>query len=47
MPCIPNITAPWMPGKSNLMVKGQPALQVNCQLICMWAGTIKINSDGQ
>ena len=47
MPCIPNTTTPWMPAKSNMMVKGQPALQDNCQLICGWAGTIKIITNGQ
>jgi hypothetical protein len=47
MPCIPNTTAPWLNGKTDLLLKGQPALLNNCQLMCMWAGSIKLNSDGQ
>jgi hypothetical protein len=46
-PCIPNVTAPWMPGKTDLLIKGQPALLDNCQLMCMWAGSIKLNTNGQ
>lgn len=47
MPCIPNTTSPWMSGKSDVLVKGMPALMDNCQLMCMWAGNIKITSNGQ
>lgn len=43
MPCIPNLTAPWMPGKMNLLVRNQPALLDNCKLMCMWAGVIQIS----
>ncbi len=42
MPCIPNITAPWMPGKAALLVGGKPALMDNCKLMCMWGGVIEI-----
>ena len=40
MPCIPNTTTPWAPGKVNLQVKGSPALMDNCKLMCMWGGLI-------
>lgn len=43
MPCIPNITAPWAPGKMNLLIKKQPALLDNCKLMCMWGGVIQIS----
>lgn len=47
MPCIPNTVAPWMPGKPDVLLKGQPALLDNCKLQCMWAGTISLVSNGQ
>jgi len=47
MPCIPNITAPWMQGEATVLVKGQPALMDNCKLMCMWAGMIQITDHGQ
>ncbi|MDR0516491.1 MAG: DUF4280 domain-containing protein, partial [Fibromonadaceae bacterium] len=46
MPCIPN-TSPWIPGKPNLLVKGQPALMDNCKCMCMWASPIGITDAGQ
>jgi hypothetical protein len=47
MPCIPNTTAPWMPGNMKVLVKGQPALMDDCKLMCMWAGMIEITQEGQ
>ena len=47
MPCIPNIVAPWMNGKTNVLVKGQPALMNDCKLMCMWCGTIEVTNEGQ
>ena len=47
MPCIPNTVVPWMPGKPDVLLKGQPALLDNCKLQCMWAGTISLISNGQ
>ncbi len=47
MPCIPAITAPWMPGNMQCMIQGQPALTRNSQCICMWGGVIKFTTDGQ
>ena len=47
MPCMPNTTAPWMPGNMAVLVKGQPALMNDDKLMCMWAGIIEISEDGQ
>jgi hypothetical protein len=47
MPCLPNITAPWMPGNTTVLVKGQPALMDNCKLMCIWGGIIQVNNHGQ
>jgi hypothetical protein len=47
MPCMPNIATPWINGKTNVLVKGQPALMNNCKLNCVWAGIIEITEDGQ
>lgn len=47
MPCIPNTPAPWMPGKTNVMVANVPALNKTCKLACLWAGTIQFNFPGQ
>ena len=47
MPCIPNTTAPWIPGNMTTLVKGQPALMNDDKLMCMWAGVIEITNDGQ
>lgn len=45
MPCIPAITAPWMPGGKQ-KITGMPALLDNCKLICMFGGQITISSPG-
>ena len=47
MPCIPNTVSPWMSGKMDVFVKGQPALLNNDKLMCMWAGVIEIIDEGQ
>lgn len=47
MPCIPAITAPWMPGNPQCLIQGQPALTRNSQCLCMWGGVIKFTTDGQ
>ena len=48
MPCIPNTAAnPWVKGKNNVLIKGQPALMDDCKLMCMWGGTIEIVDTGQ
>jgi hypothetical protein len=47
MPCIPNTVAPWLNGKTNVIVKGKPALTDKCKCMCMWAGVIEITDAGQ
>ena len=47
MPCIPNTQIPWMGGKMDCMVKGQPALLKSSTCQCLWAGSISIIFDGQ
>ncbi len=47
MPCIPAITAPWMPGKPTCLIQGQPALTRNSQCMCMWGGLVRFTTDGQ
>jgi hypothetical protein len=47
MPCLPNITSPWMKGLLSVDVKGQPALMDDSKLFCAWAGIIEVANDGQ
>jgi len=47
MPCIPNTTAPWMPGSPMVMIANMPALNDTSICMCMWAGVISITSPGQ
>ena len=47
MPCKHNTPSPWMPGKVDYLVKGQPALLRSSKCECGWGGTISIINDGQ
>lgn len=47
MPCMHNTPMPWMGGKMDYLVKGQPALLKSCKCQCMWGGTISLVTDGQ
>ena len=47
MPCVHNTPAPWMGGKMDYLIKGQPALLKSCKCQCMWGGTISFVNDGQ
>lgn len=47
MPCMHNTPFPWMNGKNDYIVKGNPALLKSSTCSCMWGGTISIISDGQ
>ena len=47
MPCIPFITSPWVKGKNDVFVKGQPALLKDDRLFCLYTGIIEITDDGQ
>ena len=47
MPCMHNTPFPWLGGKMDYLIKGQPALLKSCKCQCMWGGTISIVDDGQ
>lgn len=47
MPCVPNTPFPWMGGKNDVILKGQPALLKSSTCKCVWGGTITITFDGQ
>lgn len=47
MPCIPNPSGPWNPGKADVLEKDIPALLNTCELQCQWAGTIGLIDNGQ
>lgn len=47
MPCVPMITAPWMPGAPTVLIDGMPALDNNSKLMCQWGGVIQITVPGQ
>jgi hypothetical protein len=46
-PCIPNTVAPWIPMAPTILIAGQPVLENDSQLMCMWGGVITISSPGQ
>ena len=47
MPCVPNTPFPWMNGKNDVLLKGQPALLKSSSCKCIWGGVITITNDGQ
>lgn len=47
MPCVHNTPFPWMNGKEDHMVKGNPALLKSSTCQCLWGGTISLVTDGQ
>lgn len=47
MPCVPNTPFPWMNGKNDVLLKGNPALISTSKLKCVYGGTITITFDGQ
>lgn len=47
MPCMHNTPFPWMRGKNDYIIKGDPALLRSSTCSCMWGGTISIVNDGQ
>lgn len=47
MPCIPATPAPWTPGAATVLVANMPALNDSSKLMCIWGGSISINSPGQ
>lgn len=47
MPCVPNTPFPWMNGKDDVILKGDPALLKTSKCKCIYGGTITITDDGQ
>lgn len=47
MPCVHNTPFPWMGGKNDYIIKGDPALLKSSKCQCMWGGTISLVTDGQ
>ena len=47
MPCMHNTPFPWMNGKNDYIVKGDPALLKSSTCQCVWGGTISLVFDGQ
>ena len=45
MPCMPVISAPWMPGGQELICN-MPALLDNSKLVCMYGGHISVSNPG-
>ena len=46
-PCMHNTPFPWMSGKNDYIINGDPALLKSSTCQCMWGGTISITDDGQ
>ncbi len=46
-PCTPVPAGPWGPGKTNIIICGNPCLDSDSQMACSYAGSIKIVSPGQ
>lgn len=47
MPCVHNTPFPWMGGKNDYIIKGNPALLKSSTCQCLWGGTISLVTDGQ
>lgn len=47
MPCVPVPAGPWAPGNTKVLLKGPPAVDVSCKLMCSWGGVIQVLSPGQ
>lgn len=47
MPCTPVVVTPWMSGKTDKLVENFPALLNKSTNMCLFAGYISINDDGQ
>lgn len=47
MPCIPGTVFPWIGGKDDVLLKGQPALLSTSFCKCIYGGKITIDFDGQ
>lgn len=47
VPCVPITPTPWAPGSLTHMIEFTPALNINCKLMCLWAGVISVGTPGQ
>jgi len=47
MPCVPVPAGTWLPGTPKALLKGAPALDQTCKLLCAWGGVIQIVNPGQ
>lgn len=47
MPCIPGTHFPWLNGKNDVILQGQPALLMSSCCKCIYGGTITFVKDGQ
>ena len=47
MPCMPMTPAPWAPGSPTVTLANQPALNKSSMLMCIWAGQISVQMEGQ
>lgn len=47
VPGTPNICTKWMKGKLDTTIKGEPILNSDCKLECLYGGIIEIVDDGQ
>lgn len=46
-PCVPATSSPWSPGSAKTSVGNLNALTKDSKCMCMWAGNISIESEGQ
>lgn len=46
MPCVPLVTAPWVPGAPTTMVGGKPTLVSPSTAICAYGGVISLTNPG-
>jgi hypothetical protein len=47
MPCLPNTSAPWVPGSLTVLLANMPALNDTSKCMCLWAGVIEVTNPGQ
>lgn len=47
VPCLPVLTAPWMPGSPTVLINNVPALSLTSTCMCMWGGVITLANPGQ
>jgi hypothetical protein len=47
MPCLPAVTAPWVPGSPTVQIANMPALTNSCKAVCTYGGMIQFSMPGQ